>query len=113
MKASSMAGCFLLLCLSGCKHVPDPQPAAAAPPPETARSIVIGMSMDEVIKLRGRHFRVFLGPQLNDVALVYDDITVQLWGVWRDKQSGVVCLVAPTPADINMFMGKTPYEDAK
>jgi hypothetical protein len=106
MRATLIIGCIFLFLFCGCQSKPDSHTSALVPAEDTGREIVVGMSMEEVIKLRGRHYRSVSGPRLGDIHLVYDDITVQTRG-------GAVYLVGSTPPDVGSFLGKTPYEDTK
>jgi hypothetical protein len=77
-----------------------------------ASGIKVGMSMADVIKIHGHHYRYCPGPLLSEAALVYDDLTVNMTGAGIPTSTRVVS-VLPTTPDILSMIGKTPFADEK
>jgi hypothetical protein len=71
-----------------------------------SKTVEVGMTYEQVIQLRGRHFRHYPGPAFPHDVLVYDYIAV-------DVRDGVVRYVGPRrPEDVRSVANR-PYADAK
>ena len=71
------------------------------------------MSLAEVIRVHGSHYRLFCGPQTGDIALVYDDITVHLRGHTLPEIDGRVTKIEDTTKSITEWVKEVRYEDKK
>jgi hypothetical protein len=80
---------------------------------QKARPIEIGMSMERVINLKGKHFRVFSGPRSGHIAMIYDDITIHVEDRMAEYASGTVHKIEKTSPHITEWVEKTEYEDTK
>ena len=89
---------------------------ACAHDPRTASSpdgIRLGMTLSEVMRAHGTHYRPFPGPRNGDVALVYDDITVHVRRNRLLEMDGLVRLVETTTPPITEWVAQVPYTDAR
>lgn len=69
-----------------------------------------GMSVDEVIALKGRHYRSLRVQEGGSGALVYDDVTVSFRDRWSHRNGRVVRVDATTDRTKDHMSG-TRYED--
>lgn len=82
------------------------------PPPVPPKEIQVGMTFDEVIAIRGKHYRPTPGMGVGQLFLVYDDVTVGIQGSMRENEAGRVFRIDPTASDIDDWIGNIPYADA-
>jgi hypothetical protein len=67
----------------------------------------VGMTLQEVIRAKGRHYRRAPSPKAGSFMLVYDDISV-----YFDSLQGGVTYVRKTDLDdAKWFLNDTPYAD--
>lgn len=69
--------------------------------------------MAQVISVMGDHYKVFQGPNLGHIALVYDDVTIQIEGNTLPEIDGVVTKIETTTKHIEQWVKDIPYEDEK
>ena len=115
MNITKLICCVFLLSGLACKHqLPSAQTVSVESQPQRseASGIKVGMSMADVIKIHGHHYRYCPGPLLSEAALVYDDLTVNMTGAAIPTSARVVS-VQPTTPDIISMVGKTPFADEK
>ena len=73
--------------------------------------IKYGMSITDVFKKKGKHYKVNHHQAAGSADIVYDDITINVRDWWGQK--GRVVDVKPTTEQMKKFMKDTPYEDEK
>ena len=78
----------------------------------TSAEIKVGMTADEVIREKGRHFRINNHKRAGSVHIVYDDITVSVRD-WAWGRPGRVVDVSLTTDRMRQLMKPMPYEDKK
>jgi len=85
---------------------------------EEERSKVVGgvqygMSVADVIQLKGRHFKVSNHAEEGSADIVYDDIKITVRQWWAGSNTGRVVGVEATSNQTNEYMKNIPYEDEK
>lgn len=75
--------------------------------------ITYGMSVDQVIEQKGRHFRVNYHQAEGSADFVYDDVKVSVRDWWPSRNTGRVVSVEPTTDLMRKNMDRMPYEDEK
>ena len=87
---------------------------AIAPPqsPEAPPSIKIGMTFDEVVQIKGKHYRPSYGKALGQFYLHYDDVSIGVENHPIGKGGGTVFRIDPVNENAEFFLGSTPYADA-
>jgi len=81
-----------------------------------ARAAVIGgvkrgMKADDVIRLKGLHYKESPHQLVGSADLIYDDVTVSVKDWHLGSGSGVVTAVAPVTAQYIEYAVQLPYED--
>ena len=69
------------------------------------------MAIAEVIKKKGRHYKINSHQAMGSAHLVYDDVTVDVRNWWSDAKGRVVHVEATTDR-MKEFMKDIPYHDA-
>lgn len=72
-----------------------------------------GMSVAEVIRRKGRHFKVSLHAEEGSARLVYDDVAVSVRQWHARSDTGRVVGVEPVTEDLVNWVTDVPYEDEK
>ena len=112
----------LLLLVLGCKHGAATSPTSSPlqtvdsgdAKPTTSHRVVVGMSMTDVIKVCGRHYKSFEEATFGQSIMLYDDVSVYLKGTWPGTTNGVVySVVVPQDHSMADLATKIPYEDSK
>lgn len=70
-----------------------------------------GITFDQVMAAKGRHYRPTVGPREGQLILVYDDISVDVDNHSPGNGDGTVSRVNPTPRDIEELVKDIPYAD--
>jgi len=76
-------------------------------------SVKYGMSVTEVIQLKGKHFKVNHHAESGSADLVYDDVKVSVRQWWPGNNTGRVVGVELTTNHTREYMKSIPYEDEK
>jgi beta-lactamase regulating signal transducer with metallopeptidase domain len=89
----------------------------AVTPPQSAEprdDIKVGMTFDEVIRIKGRHYRPQYGKRVGHLSLYYDDLCVGVENHRMAEGGGTVFRVDQVDenANVEFFLGNTPYADA-
>ncbi len=76
-------------------------------------SVWYGMNVTDVIKLKGRHFKVQNQQEEGTAEIVYDDISIVVRQWWPGNNTGRVIGVRATSDQTKEYMKNIPYEDEK
>lgn len=74
--------------------------------------IKVGMTFDEVIRIKGRHYRPQFGMGAGQLFLNYDDLCVGIENHPIGKEGGRVFRIDPINKSIESILGNVPYADA-
>jgi len=72
-----------------------------------------GMSVEDVLAKKGRHYKCNFHAMAGSAYLIYDDIKVSVYGWWPGSGTGRVIHVEPTTEQMKESMNDVPYEDEK